>query len=351
MSLLRKIAETHALVCARQGAKTPTRQWLEMVAFALLCGNGPGYYQNGGLWQRGRPWSEIRRYRSNGWYERTMDRINPRNYRKLSQNKIAEKALLTMLGIPTPRCLGVLDAHAGSDRAGRPLRDHHDLARLLNEDPADRICFKLIEGYGGEGFIAAEVDRRGVSPRLRVLNQDRVLEPEPFVTDVLHLAPGRSRLLEEWLVQHPSYAAFNPGSVNTYRLFVLRTGGQAETRGGYFRIGRVGAMVDNVSAGGIFAAVDIVTGRLALAREHSAAHRTFPKHPDSGVQIEGVVLPMFDAARALAERALMGFPNMNFAGLDVAVAPHGPVIIELNIVPDRIGEINIGVPMRDMLRL
>jgi hypothetical protein len=347
----RKLAATHALVRARRNAKSPMRQWLEMLAFALLRGNGPGYYRTGGLWQRGRRWSEIRRYMSSRWYERTMDRVNPPNYRKLSQNKVAEKAMLTMLGIPTPRCLGVLDMHAGCDRAGRSLRDHRDLARLLGEDAAERVCFKLLEGHSGKGFVAAAIDRNGSAPRLRVLNSDRALDVDAFVTDVLRLAPGHTRLVEEWLVQHPSYAALNPSSVNTYRLFVLRNGAGAETRGGYLRMGRANSLVDNASANGIFAPVDVATGRLAVARDDRREYFTFAKHPDSGVQIEGVVLPLFAEAKALAEKALMGFPNMNFAGLDVAMALRGPAIIELNIVPDRIGEIFMGVPMRDILRL
>jgi hypothetical protein len=348
MLQFRRIAETHALVRSRQHAKSSTRQWIEMLAFAVLCGNGPGYYQAGGFWQRHRPWSEVSRYKSDRWYHRAMNRVNPINYRKLSQNKIAEKAIVSLLGIPTPRCLGVLDVASGSDTAGRPLRNHRDLARVLQHDPAKRICFKLVEGHSGKGFVAAEIERPAL--RLRALNAERALDVEAFLRDVLQLTPGRSRLIEEWLVQHPSYAAFNPSSVNTLRLLVLRNGAVTETRGGFFRMGRAGAMVDNQSAGGIFAPVDLVTGRLTSARDGLASHVTFARHPDSGVQIEGAVLPLFDEAKALAGKALLGFPNMNFAGLDVAMTPDGPTIIELNVVPDRLNEIFTGVPTRALLR-
>jgi len=36
-------------------------------------------------------------------YTAHVDAVNPRDYRKLSQNKISEKAILTLMGIPTPR--------------------------------------------------------------------------------------------------------------------------------------------------------------------------------------------------------------------------------------------------------
>jgi hypothetical protein len=43
-----------------------------------------------------------------GEYRRFVGRWNPESYRKLSQNKIAEKAILTLFHVPTPRFLGPL---------------------------------------------------------------------------------------------------------------------------------------------------------------------------------------------------------------------------------------------------
>jgi hypothetical protein len=72
-----------------------------------------------------------------------------------------------------------------------------------------------------------------------------------------------------------------------------------------------------------------------------------PVHPDHGAPIEGVVLPYLAEACALAERAIMVFPHMGFSGFDVAVAPDGPRIIELNALPGREAPGRLGMTMRE----
>jgi glutathione synthase/RimK-type ligase-like ATP-grasp enzyme len=65
--------------------------------------------------------------------------------------------------------------------------------------------------------------------------------------------------------------------------------------------------------------------------------------------IEGQTVPCWAEATALAESTLHLFPEIRFAGFDVAVAPYGPVIIELNVSPDLIGAALAGLRVRDVL--
>ena len=147
----------------------------------------------------------------------------------------------------------------------------------------------------------------------------------------------------------PAYAAFNPTSVNTLRIWVLNQEHGPAVRLAYLRIGREGSLVDNHAAGGIVAPVDLESGRLAAAHDGNPTQAIFSVHPDHGAAIESVVLPRFDEAAALARKCLRALPRLNFAGVDVAMTSGGPVIVESNSQPSREGAAYVGLPTRDVL--
>jgi hypothetical protein len=256
-----------SIVKTRKDAKGILRQWVEMTALWALHGIGPNYYQLAGFWRRGEPWQRMTRHLSVDAYNRLVAALNPPSYRKLSQNKIAEKALLTLLGVPTPRFLGMLDTTDGRDASGAPLRTADDLERMLTSRAGGRVCFKLVEGHGGAGFAAVDivrdVDRDGVAFRLvgpssQLSSNGRLLSP----AELLAYLGNRPRIVESFIDQHPAYRAFNSTSVNTLRIWVLRQDDRSSVRLAYLRIGRAGSLVDNHAAGGIVAPVDLDTGVL-----------------------------------------------------------------------------------------
>jgi hypothetical protein len=293
-------------------------------------------------------------------FETRVAALNPVAYRKLSQNKVAEKAILTLMGIPTPRFIGFLHPDDGRDASGAPLRGADDLERLFGSDPARRVCFKLIESHGGKGFVAAAVVR-GSGLRFALLDgcvpaaqgfRAPAAAPDPLDAQALLARLGRRpRIVEEYLDQHPAFAAFNPSSVNTIRFYVLRKGAKTSTRLACLKVGRAGSLVDNVASGGILSGIDLETGRVSEAVGGDPSRTLYSVHPDTGAQIEGVVLPMFAEAKALAERCLTVFPGMNFAGLDVAMTPDGPSVIEANVQPSRTAAALVGAPSDDMFTL
>ena len=46
----------------------------------------------------------------------------------------------------------------------------------------------------------------------------------------------------------------------------------------------------------------------------------------------------------------MCFQGLKFAGVDVAVGPGGPVIVELNVNPDREGAAFTDIPTKEVFR-
>ena len=105
-------------------------------------------------------------------------------------------------------------------------------------------------------------------------------------------------------------------------------------------------MVDNQSSGGIVAPINLETGVLAAAIDGLPTRESWSSHPDTGSPIEGQKPPFFEEAKKLAERCISCFPGLSFAGVDVAVGEEGPVIIELNVSPDREGAAFTDIPTR-----
>jgi hypothetical protein len=97
------------------------------------------------------------------------------------------------------------------------------------------------------------------------------------------------------------------------------------------------------------APIDLDSGKLYAAIDGLYQHRVFPHHPDHDAAIEGEKLPFIKECIEVAKDALRAFPNMRFAGMDVAISSEGPKIIETNLSPDREGAAFVGLPTARLL--
>lgn len=331
-----------------EGHLPVARQVGEMAWLRLTRGIGPAYYQLAGFWRRDMPWRVKAAHIGVREYRRRLARLNPEEYRKLSQHKVAEKAILALFGVPTPRFLGCLHRHAGRAAGGAALATGKDLEALLESVGLPRVCFKPVEGWGGAGFRAVELASGPAGLLARPLSGGPARPLVAYVDEDLLPAGDSGWIVEEYVDQHERCRAFNPSSLNTMRLWVLRRGGEpARVLGGFLRIGRAGSLVDNVAAGGILARIDLATGVLDAAIDRQ--RRTYRVHPDHGAPIEGRVVPCWPEAAALACETLPLFPHLRFAGFDVAVSRQGPLVIELNVTPDLQGAAEAGIPLRRIL--
>lgn len=337
-------------IIARREGIGRTRQYAEIIYLYITRRFGPLMYYEHTLWRRELSLDQKRRHLKNAEFVHRVHSLNPPTYRKLSDNKLVEKALLQSLGIPTAQLIGHLHPHQGSDTRCRPLTNATQLEDLLRELGDTRLCFKLLEGLGGEGFVAAELRLQAGEVRLRRLSSEAVFQDvADFYAQHLESRVAAGMLLEHYVEQHPHMAEFNASSLNTLRIWVLRHGPEVRVLGMVLRIGRQGEVVDNTHNGGILAQVDLASGRLAKAKTGDLFPATFSRHPDSGVQIEGRTVPLFEACLALARETLRVFPHAQFAGLDMAVTESGPLIVELNLEPSAISARNFGAPLGDLL--
>jgi uncharacterized Zn-binding protein involved in type VI secretion len=162
------------------------------------------------------------------------------------------------------------------------------------------------------------------------------------IDDLLERLAQRSRdiplLIQKRLTNHRDLEPLNNGALSTVRLLTcLNEAGEPELIGAAMRmaIGR-NRLVDNLHAGGIAASVDLEDGMLGSASDLGADCRLgwIDRHPDSGAQIRGTKLPMWNEVRAFAVRTHKAFNDRLLVGWDIAITPDGPVLVEGNGAPD-----------------
>ncbi len=332
------------------------RQLFEMAYLFVNHGLGPNYYKDAGFSSSKIPWNIKKLYLSSRQYYKTVWKLNNYDYRKLSQNKMAEKAMFSLYNIPTPLYLGLLDEKCGTTPHGSSLKSIPELEDYLKSIVNTRLCFKLLEGWGGKGFQVVDIlEENGnilLSP-LDYMNDSEALKisVSDYVNNFLGYSKEISYLLEKYFIQHPLLNSINPSSVNTIRMWVVNRLGEPETRviGAFLRVGRAGSLVDNMDRGGFFCNVDLDTGILDAGEQRFDKKTHFDKHPDTGSQIKGRQIPYWEEVKNMGCKALSIFPGINFAGIDMAVSDEGPVVIEMNVPPDPSGGVRLGYCRRDLL--
>ena len=140
-------------------------------------------------------------------------------------------------------------------------------------------------------------------------------------------------LVEQFIVQHPEMAAFNPYSVNTYRVCTVLEQGEPHVLYFYIRMGNGQKVVDNLHSGGITCPVDWETGKIQYSG-YALFDKYYDVHPNTGHQLKGYPLPMVQEAIALCFEAARSLPQVGYVGWDVAITENGPVLVEGNPFPE-----------------
>lgn len=153
----------------------------------------------------------------------------------------------------------------------------------------------------------------------------------------IELPTGETYLVQRRLENAAELHEIWSGSLNTLRIIVANLpGGTPTVIGIAQRFGSAtSGSADLFGRAGVSAEVHLEHQALAHARTYrDGALQLVDTHPDSGRRITGVELPGLSDAVGLALRAQRALPGANWVGWDVAIARHGPVLLEGNNTPE-----------------
>ena len=141
---------------------------------------------------------------------------------------------------------------------------------------------------------------------------------------------NKNFIVQNKLEQHPDLAKLNPTSVNTIRVLSYRRENDVLILYAVIRIGRSGKTVDNETAGGIKADIDLSTGCIKGLAYGSPTEKDMPK-TDSGVILDNYLIPSFPKVLEFVKAMHLRLPFFRLVGWDISVDAAGnPVMIEWN---------------------
>ena len=269
--------------------------------------------------------------------------MSPEPERSTLNNKWQFNQAAARLGFPHPRIIAAFGDDAGEFSSAEPL------------PPCD-LFVKWTNSFAGRGVqlwrwdaATKTYNRDGASLTDWELRVNLVAESGA--------AGGRTLIVQRRIENHPALAGYSAAAACTARIVTARPlRGAPQAISAVLRMPRAGSVVDNLSAGGIAAPIELGTGTLGRAFGDDATVAPFADHPDSGAPIEGRVLPDWSAAVALVLHAHRQFPNTGSIGWDVAFTAEGPILIEANTgwgcssVQSQGGQPLCATPLAEMVR-
>lgn len=203
--------------------------------------------------------------------------------------------------------------------------NYFDSSHSITKEDALNICSNLNNAVvkpslGGHWGMGVELfhSENGYIPEL-----DTSLEN-------LFLQYKRNFIIQEKFEQHPDLAKLNPTSVNTIRVLSYRSNNEIKVLYAVIRIGRKGKVVDNETAGGIKADIDLQAGRIKGVAFGNAQEKTMPQ-TDSGVILDNYLIPKFPSVLEFVKKLHERLPYFNLVGWDISVDKNGnPAMIEWN---------------------
>ena len=203
-----------------------------------------------------------------------------------------------------------------------------------HELPKVDLFVKPVKGRGGRGAERWDYVSEGVYRH----RGGQELSAHLFLERLRAMSRWQPYLVQRRAQNHPALRDLSNGALNTIRMITcLDEQDRPEIVAAVLRMA-VGdnVTVDNVHAGGLAAAIDLDEGRLSQATDMGVdAHLGWiGRHPDTGGQIAGRVLPMWDEVCGLARNAHLAFRDWTVIGWDIAIMADGPRLVEGNCGPD-----------------
>lgn len=140
----------------------------------------------------------------------------------------------------------------------------------------------------------------------------------------------RNFIIQERFIQHEGIAKLNPSSLNSIRVMSYRRGNEIVILYAVIRIGRLNQVIDNETAGGIKADIDLSTGKIKGVAYGNVKEKVMPK-TDVGTVLDGYQIPSFQKVLDLVKEMHLRLPYFNLIGWDMSVDAMGnPAMIEWN---------------------
>ena len=245
-----------------------------------------------------------------------------------------------------PAIAKLIERHSAADAAILTSKSRFAKHCVLHKLPTANILAEIVDGTiahlaaipNGVDLFSKPAERNvGLGTRRWRRGQFVISE---LLQSLCEQSKGRLGpvVLQPVLTNHLGLAPLTNGSLSTLRIVTAKNPrGAIEFLPPVIRMPAGEGIVDNFAQGGLAAPIDLASGTVcgpAIRKDAARGTVTLDRHPDTGAQFEGHVIPFWQSALDLAVRAHGAFPSMIFVGWDVPILHDGPILLEGNAIWD-----------------
>lgn len=267
-------------------------------------------------------------------FVKAIKAINWRSDRYLADDKIRTDQRCQAFDIPTIPVLAIVGKSRQVDEAYPSFSTESQIEQFLVSRPLDDDLFvKPVRDFGGKGLIALS-RRRGIW-----MLGEEVESVGEIARRLLESSPEHGLLVQPRVQSHPGLAPI--GGTNgllTCRIIVANTKAGPKLVCAALKLTAHPSLADNFSGGftgNMLAKVELTSGRIEAVYGRLPGDRfvlsNISTHPTTGETIVGRRVPDWDRVCCLSHSVAAAFPEFPLAGLDIAVAKAGPLLVETNL--------------------
>ncbi len=299
--------------------------------------------------------SEIDNFMSREARVRLENRVNDKSAGDIVDDKAVFYSRCEELKLPVPRSIGVFTDPATAPSGQGPQQHRAEWVDRLTALSAETFFCKPAHGMKGEGVN--RVTRRGE----RFIIDDQTMDAGQLYSYLAERARHDQLILQHTLAGHDDLCGLcGTSAVQSVRLVTFVTpDGECKILFSRFKLVVDGNQTDNFASGhsgNLIADVDLQSGQInkAFSKQPGTVGLTpIVAHPNSETRLSGFVIPYWQSALDLAEKAAHAFLPLRLLAWDIAITPEGPVLLEANqeweIFP--IAPITLPVPRDEWIRL
>lgn len=264
-----------------------------------------------------------------------LDYLNPIKYYSLARNKYLAHKILEDTGVRKSVLYCYYQPEARYISSNDNASNLDEVLTILKEKNVQSCVIKTTESsHGNNVWVIKSIDYKD--------NDAMLIRFDGKELSLSSVLSQNALIFESIVKQTNQFASFNESSVNTVRFMTtLWPDGTARIIATFIKIGRAGKCVDNAGGGGnVDVCVDTETGEVKFAIQYDGWRniKEIERHPDSGNQLNGIIIENWEAIKEEIKKFQQAFPYCKAAGWDIAITDEGPVVIEVNDFWDRTGQ-------------
>ncbi|MBQ6160845.1 MAG: hypothetical protein IJK24_07855 [Oscillospiraceae bacterium] len=213
-----------------------------------------------------------------------------------------------------------------------------DVEILRSENDFDKFCdfveqhpsiiIKPLDQSNGRGIHFMEIgpeERRDLKKVFLEILEEGISNQTRFLQ-----GKDSAIIIEEVIRQDDRMSVLHPNSVNGVRVTTVRENGHVHVYGPWLKVGVNNEVIMSEGRGAIVAGINAETGIVDTVGMTEKG-LIFEKHPQSGVQFNGFVVPEWDFLCKLATAVAQELPEtLNYVGWDFVLSQNGWCVMEGN---------------------